>query len=105
MKARRKFIFKLAAHLGKTVGELENTMSNKELREWESYVKIEPFFADRMEIMIARVSSMYHNERYKQKTTMIDYMLSLSKDQKAQIKYDEMGSKIKSFFKGLRNGG
>lgn len=42
----------------KTVTELENTMSMRELYEWYEYYSEEPFFADRLEIQMANVSLM-----------------------------------------------
>ena len=42
MRARpeRQFYFRLAAHLGMTVGELLERMSSRELTEWEIYERM-----------------------------------------------------------------
>jgi len=87
MTERRKFLFKLSAHLGKSVGEIENTMSNKEFNEWIEYSEIEPLLPDRLELMIARLTEMYSKAHFKQKTSVLDYMLSIGKDQKEFIKH------------------
>lgn len=42
----------------KTVTELENTMSLRELYEWYDYYAEEPFLADRLEIQMANVCTM-----------------------------------------------
>lgn len=42
----------------RTVTELENCMSLRELYEWYEYYAQEPFFADRLEIQLATVSLM-----------------------------------------------
>ncbi len=40
---RRRFLFRLALALGKTVTELECIMREAELREWMAFAGIEPF--------------------------------------------------------------
>ena len=52
----REFLFKLAIALGKTVQELENTMTQQEYSEWQEYYNIEPFAADRAEMQLATLS-------------------------------------------------
>jgi hypothetical protein len=42
----------------KTVTELENTMSIRELYEWYEYYSEEPFMADRIEIQLATISNI-----------------------------------------------
>lgn len=42
----------------RTVTELENTMSTRELYEWYDYYSQEPFFADRLEMQLATLSTM-----------------------------------------------
>jgi len=42
----------------RTVTELENTMSLRELYEWYEYYSEEPFLADRLEIQMANVCTM-----------------------------------------------
>jgi hypothetical protein len=38
----RQFLFRMALNLGKTVGEIESTMSSAELTEWLAYAGIDP---------------------------------------------------------------
>lgn len=35
----RRFLFRLAGHLGMTVGEIENRMDSRELSEWMAYAR------------------------------------------------------------------
>lgn len=52
----REFLFKLALALGRTVHELETTMTHQELLEWHEYYNVEPFTADRTEMQLATMS-------------------------------------------------
>jgi hypothetical protein len=36
-------MFRLALHMGRTVGELEDALSSAEWTEWQAYAKVEPF--------------------------------------------------------------
>lgn len=104
MTDERRFLFKLASHLGyKTVSELENTMTAKELNEWKQYYIIEPFFGDRIENMIANITHLYYSKNYKGKTTHLDFMLSVTEEQKEEARTEQMNNGIRSFlnrFKG-----
>jgi len=105
MKTERRLIFKVAALLGRTVGELENTMSSKELKEWGEYLSIEPTAADRMEIMLARLTDMYNQAHFKNKNSVIDYMLSLTAEEKEHIRQRMLIDKLKSIkSKRAKNG-
>lgn len=44
------FLFRLALALGKTVGELEASLSQRELMEWVDYYAIDPFGSFRTDI-------------------------------------------------------
>ncbi|AKI28268.1 phage tail assembly protein T [Moraxella catarrhalis] len=49
-------MFKLAGHLGKTVGELEATMSASELSEWLAYDRLDPIGGYRGDIQSAVIA-------------------------------------------------
>ena len=53
-------MFKLAGHLGKTVGELETTLTAHELAEWRAYDVIDPIGGYRMDLgfaLLARIQA------------------------------------------------
>ncbi len=105
MTERRKNIFKVAAHLGMTVGVFENTTSEKEFKEWIEYIEIEPLLPDRLELMIARLTEMYSAAHFKQKTSVLDYILSMTKDQKEFIKHNQLINKLKKVATRGKHGG
>ena len=49
-------MFKLAGHLGETVGELEATMSASELSEWLAYDRLDPIGGYRGDIQSAVIA-------------------------------------------------
>ncbi|ELA08733.1 hypothetical protein MOMA_09246 [Moraxella macacae 0408225] len=49
-------MFKLAGHLGKTVSELERTLSVHEFAEWQAYDRLDPFGGYRGDIQSALVA-------------------------------------------------
>ena len=98
MDKKRRFKFKLASHLGMTVSELENRMSQKEFIEWQEYLALEPTTSDRNEFMIAQLTSALIRVNGG-KATAHDLMISLSKEDKQAIKIHEANSKIDDFFK------
>lgn len=51
-------MFKLAAHLGKTVGEIEHSMSYREFIEWADHYSKEPFMSDRMELQLSAIGQL-----------------------------------------------
>jgi len=67
----------------RTVTELENTMSLRELYEWYEYYSEEPFFADRLEMQMANVCLMIASSSGSKKAKHSDYMIS-KKEKKVQ---------------------
>ncbi|UZA25230.1 DUF4035 domain-containing protein [Moraxella bovis] len=49
-------MFKLAGHLGKTVGELERTMTAREFAEWQAYDRLDPIGGYRGDIQSAVIA-------------------------------------------------
>jgi hypothetical protein len=79
MRARpaRRFLFRLAGHLGKTVAEIEDTMSGAELLEWMEYENIEPFGAWRDNWHTSIIASILANANRKSGSApikMADFM-------------------------------
>jgi hypothetical protein len=54
---QRRFLFRLALALGKTVGELEQTMSGVEMQEWMAFAVKEPFGEMRADIRAGIVAA------------------------------------------------
>lgn len=88
----------MALALGKTVSELENEMSMRELNEWEAYHKNNLFPMDRLEIQMAqllmRISS-YMGE----KPSSSDFLVR-ARNKISETKND-LTNKVKSIFEGL----
>ncbi len=49
----RRMMFRLAAHLSMTVGELEERMTSNELAEWQALIYVDPWGAYRSDIQHA----------------------------------------------------
>lgn len=47
--------------LGKTVGELESTLSSNDLSEWMAYFRVEPFGEDRKDLRMGILASVIAN--------------------------------------------
>lgn len=62
--------------LGRTVGELEQTISSTELQEWIEYYNLEPFGVDRNEIQLASLSYMLASFMGNTKAKTTDFMPS-----------------------------
>jgi len=101
MTNERRFLFKLAGHLSMPVYLVEQTISFKELQEWKEYFNIEPQATDRVELMLSIISSILYNSNSKSQLSYVDFMISLSDEERHIIKEKELQSKIKSFFRGL----
>ncbi|WP_081278230.1 phage tail assembly protein T [Moraxella catarrhalis] len=50
-------MFKLAGHLGKTVGELERTMTAHEFAQWRAYDRLDPIGGYRGDIQAAMIAA------------------------------------------------
>lgn len=58
-------MFKLAGHLGKTVGELENTLTVEELQEWQFYHQIDPIGGYRTDLGFALLAYLQAGDKDK----------------------------------------
>lgn len=54
MRARQLFVLKLARSLGKTIGDLLDSITSSELSQWEDYYAIEPWPWDLQHFAIAK---------------------------------------------------
>lgn len=57
----KRFLFRLAGHLKKTVGELLETMDSDELTDWLAFARIEPLDGYRSDINFASLQSLIGN--------------------------------------------
>jgi len=80
----------------KTVTELENTMSVRELHEWYEFYNEEPFFADRLEIQMANASLMIASFSGSKKAKHSDYMVRKIEEKVLSLK--EREDNIKAMF-------
>jgi len=79
----------------KTVTELENTMSLRELYEWYDYYSEDPFLADRLEMQMANICVMVGSFG-DSKLNHSDYMIR--KIEKKEITLKEREDNIKAMF-------
>nr|WP_315041309.1 phage tail protein [uncultured Moraxella sp.] len=56
-------MFKLASHLGKTVGELESTLTAHELAEWRAYDAVDPIGGYRMDLGFALLARIHAGDK------------------------------------------
>ena len=54
-------MFRLALALGRTVSELEQSLSSSEFTEWSAYYSLEPFGAERDNWNIAQLCALFWN--------------------------------------------
>ena len=102
MSNDREFLFKLCLQLGyKSVAELENSMSFKEFAEWGDYYSRNPFLVDRVELQLATLSEMIYAQGGGSELQAIDFMPSVSKEEKEshhkKIKHQKVLESLKSF--------
>lgn len=95
-----RFSFKLAGHLGMTVSELEETMTAREFYQWIEYAEIEPLLSDRMEIMLAQLTSLMYNVNSKKAKGTMEFLISFSEDDKKLHKQKKTESDLKEFLRG-----
>jgi len=76
----------------RTVAELENTMSLRELNEWLKYYSEEPFFADRLEIQMATLCAMTSGSKDAKHG---DFMIRKIEKKVQSLKEFEDGLKVK----------
>lgn len=87
--------------LGRTVAELEHSISETELSEWAEYYKLEPFMADRSEIQIAQLSHMVASFMGNKNLDVTDFMPSTEKEKKS--KQEVLLTKVKALFGGAKD--
>lgn len=68
--------------LGKTLYELENSISYSELQEWSEYLGLYPLHEDRNEMQLA-VLSQIHTSSKEHKTKARDFMISHQHDERS----------------------
>lgn len=70
-------MFRLALALGRTVGELEDSLGSKELNEWQAYYHIEPFGQWRDNYHAAMLATAIYNTsgRIKKPAKINDFMI------------------------------
>jgi len=104
MERNRKFLFKLASHLGyTTVAELENTMSYNEFLEWVDYYSFEPFGFDRIELQLSQITELLYRTNFEGDMTAIDFMISVSQEAKQTQKKKQVSKKVLSSLEAFGN--
>ena len=104
MNQSRKFLFKLCSHLGyKSVAEMENSLSINEFLEWQDYYREEQFLADRLELMIATLTAITYSANGGKDLTAVDFMLSVSIEEKEKAKQKERNAKVFSALESFGN--
>ncbi|MBB1583226.1 DUF4035 domain-containing protein [Serratia sp. OS31] len=65
-------MMKLALRLGKTLGELQQSISMSELRLWAAYDRISPIGDERGDFLAAQLVAAFHNARRDPKSQPVD---------------------------------
>ena len=92
----REFTFKLALALGKTIEELEHTMTQSELQEWYEYYKIDPFPQDKQELQLATLNFLI-STAHGGNSTIEDFLIS----NQPQAQGENLEHQIKNLFGGM----
>ena len=104
----RKFLFRLALALGRTVQELENTLSGRELTEWMIYDSINPIGEIRGDIRNACLMALLANINRDPKYPPFkadDFLISFEPRQtKPRQSVEEQAQIIKSLSKIFEGG-
>lgn len=85
------FLFRLAKLLGKSVFELENTMSMSELREWAEFLSKEP--VNSVEVQLALLTTIVANMMGGKKK-IDDFLITSYKEDKPMYASEESVSAI-----------
>jgi hypothetical protein len=96
-------MFQLALALGRTVAELEETMSSRELTEWIAYNAIQPFGDTRADLRSAIIASTVANCHRTSGTPfkVADFMPYEDKPRGAPL---DAVKQLRAMFGGKRNG-
>lgn len=90
-----RFLFRLCLALGyRSIRELKDTMSHRELLQWIDYYSSEPFIADRIEVQLAQISDILMKTAGNTETSALDFMVSVSKEDKDKYKAEEKHKKV-----------
>lgn len=84
--------------LGRTVSELEHTMSYAEMQEWISFYNAEPFQEDRQEIQLAMMMSVMAAS-FGNKIDPTEFMITGKKPKKKNT-VEELSKHVKTIFGG-----
>ena len=87
-----------------TVAELDEKMSAREFFEWYEYAKKEPLIADRLETMLASLSSIIYNSNSKKHLQAIDFLVSLDEETKESIKMEKLHKDLFNDIDKLKRG-
>ena len=75
-RPERRFWFRLALALGKTVKEAQEGMTSREFAEWAAYYDLEPFGERRADLRAGRICATFANVMGGGKATPADFMPS-----------------------------
>jgi len=82
-------LFRLALALGKSVAEIEGTMSSREISEWMAFYRLEPWGDDRADLRTGIVASTIANVNRGKDTKSYqpqDFMAFTEKEEKDEAK-------------------
>lgn len=90
-------LFRLALSLGRTVAELESTMSSSEFEEWCEYYTMEPFGAWRDNYHAAQLCALTYNvHRGKQQPAKLADFFYIDQETKSDAKAAEFFARLDS---------
>lgn len=85
----------------RTVTELENFMSVRELHEWYQYYNEEPFIADRLEIQLATIGFILASQNSKKKFKHSEFMVS-KKETEKPLSQEEKNKQLIAAFRSMK---
>lgn len=92
------FLFKLAIELNyRTVADLKETMSQRELMQWYEFYKLHPFHADRMELQMAVLTDILLKVNGNKDSKPLDFMITATKEEKEKQKQKEIKNLLNAF--------
>lgn len=102
---------RLALQLGRTVSEIEQTLTVAELQDWIEFAKVEPFGEVRADAQMAMLIAMYANanrdtKQHKEPYDVEDFRLVRPSEERRELAEGEVlvTHRMMGFLEAIRNG-
>jgi len=81
-----------------TVGELLNRTTSRELTEWIEFYKLEPFWPERIELLLAHIAVRVHNGWFSEKMELKDFLPWLKEQEQTTEQQVEVAKTLALMF-------